>query len=546
MKKQTLQHILYITTTITILIFFVTLYIDHNLIIANVLFLVLFLFISLIIVLQCRYELSVEPITIKPTCPLVSKYVVLIIGPYAEKWFNSSENTYDARYSSGTAFLLISNISSLKKRLKYIDEHHLNEQVIAFFPFLPDGHETATLIMSQLAHWRTSLTEILAERTIPCTFAIYARLSDERRRNNRDNASWIGEIILGQQPSVKFDTALKTLRTKLAVNNFALSEQIQRAAMSNILLNWLEESGIKLTLEEFFASPSLQLTNVILCDYGRGFSRHGAWSGWLEQKFSILPALGSGISLPPMPPLQDLPQTSASKKQIICQEHKKLPRVLWSIWLSTVLLVGSLIHACWLAKGQQRTFYQEMAHYNPSNISSIQQLQENLHSLETVQNKYRQYKEKSLLLLWGFSPYTNFIDKIQKKIAQLNTIPTFSSSEQSRKTLFDSGSSRLKPESSEQLQEVLSLAKQYPHNTLLIVGHSDNTGNEAMNFTLAEQRATVVSNWLQQHDIPASRLRVKAVGATEPVASNDNIAGREKNRRVEILILPINTTKDGV
>jgi len=69
-----------------------------------------------------------------------------------------------------------------------------------------------------------------------------------------------------------------------------------------------------------------------------------------------------------------------------------------------------------------------------------------------------------------------------------------------------------------------------------IVGHTDSTGNDAINDPLSLARARTVQGYLQDRGLPASRLEVAGRGSREPVADNGSDAGRAKNRRVEIFL----------
>ena len=95
---------------------------------------------------------------------------------------------------------------------------------------------------------------------------------------------------------------------------------------------------------------------------------------------------------------------------------------------------------------------------------------------------------------------------------------------------------------SAQAQNSLSQAAQtlatYTDTTITIVGHTDNTGNDAINNPLSYNRAQSVANYLNQQGVAANRMSVSGQGSRQPVADNSTEAGRAQNRRVEILINP--------
>jgi len=104
---------------------------------------------------------------------------------------------------------------------------------------------------------------------------------------------------------------------------------------------------------------------------------------------------------------------------------------------------------------------------------------------------------------------------------------------------FDVASSTLKPEFRATLDKVAQSLIQYPNSLVDVYGHTDSTGSDAYNQTLSESRARTVMNYLISRGVPAARLRSQGFGETMPVADNTSEAGRMKNRRVEIKIVPV-------
>ena len=104
---------------------------------------------------------------------------------------------------------------------------------------------------------------------------------------------------------------------------------------------------------------------------------------------------------------------------------------------------------------------------------------------------------------------------------------------------FDVGSYTLKPEFRATLDKVAESMIQYPNSLIDVYGHTDSTGSDAFNQTLSENRARTVANYLISRGVSAARVRSQGFGETMPVASNDTVEGRSKNRRVEIKIVPV-------
>jgi outer membrane protein OmpA-like peptidoglycan-associated protein len=114
--------------------------------------------------------------------------------------------------------------------------------------------------------------------------------------------------------------------------------------------------------------------------------------------------------------------------------------------------------------------------------------------------------------------------------------------------LFDTGKYSLKPGAREKLAKVAGILLAYPGLNIEVGGYTDNVGGDVMNQTLSENRAGSVRDYLVQEGVATSSVSAKGFGNTLPVASNDNSAGRQQNRRVELLVsgdaigTPVNAT----
>jgi outer membrane protein OmpA-like peptidoglycan-associated protein len=114
--------------------------------------------------------------------------------------------------------------------------------------------------------------------------------------------------------------------------------------------------------------------------------------------------------------------------------------------------------------------------------------------------------------------------------------------------LFDTGKYSLKPGAREKLAKVAGILVSYPGLNIEVGGYTDNVGGDVMNQTLSENRASSVRNYLVDQGVATNSVTSKGFGNTLPVATNDNSAGRQQNRRVELLVSgeaiggPVNAT----
>jgi outer membrane protein OmpA-like peptidoglycan-associated protein len=102
--------------------------------------------------------------------------------------------------------------------------------------------------------------------------------------------------------------------------------------------------------------------------------------------------------------------------------------------------------------------------------------------------------------------------------------------------LFDTGKYSLKPGAREKLAKVAGILLAYPGLNIEVGGYTDNVGGDEMNQTLSENRAGSVRDYLVQQGVLTNSVSARGFGNTLPVATNDNSAGRQQNRRVELLV----------
>jgi outer membrane protein OmpA-like peptidoglycan-associated protein len=113
--------------------------------------------------------------------------------------------------------------------------------------------------------------------------------------------------------------------------------------------------------------------------------------------------------------------------------------------------------------------------------------------------------------------------------------------ELSSDVLFDFDKADLLPKAIPELEKVATVLHSYPNASCSIEGHTDSKGLKDYNQKLSERRAASVKSWLAAHGVSSS-MTTSGWGSTKPVAPNtfpngrDDPAGRQKNRRVEIVV----------
>ena len=102
--------------------------------------------------------------------------------------------------------------------------------------------------------------------------------------------------------------------------------------------------------------------------------------------------------------------------------------------------------------------------------------------------------------------------------------------------LFATGRADLKPGAANNLNQLVSFLAKYPTRTVAIEGHTDSVGGEDFNLGLSQRRADAVRSHLVRQGVASGRITTMGAGKGSPVASNDTEAGRQQNRRVEVII----------
>ncbi|TPD73030.1 cell envelope biogenesis protein OmpA [Stenotrophomonas maltophilia] len=104
---------------------------------------------------------------------------------------------------------------------------------------------------------------------------------------------------------------------------------------------------------------------------------------------------------------------------------------------------------------------------------------------------------------------------------------------------FDFGKSALKPQFYGSLNGVADTLRDYNQTMIEVVGHTDSIGSDAVNNRLSKERADSVAQYLIGQGVQSVRIETLGAGKAYPIADNSTDAGRAKNRRVEIRVIPL-------
>jgi len=102
--------------------------------------------------------------------------------------------------------------------------------------------------------------------------------------------------------------------------------------------------------------------------------------------------------------------------------------------------------------------------------------------------------------------------------------------------LFDTDRATLKPGAREKLARIAGVLLTYPGLEIEVEGHTDSVGRDEYNQDLSERRAASVRNYLVSQGIPRETIEAMGFGESRPVVGNETAAGRQRNRRVELVV----------
>jgi outer membrane protein OmpA-like peptidoglycan-associated protein len=105
--------------------------------------------------------------------------------------------------------------------------------------------------------------------------------------------------------------------------------------------------------------------------------------------------------------------------------------------------------------------------------------------------------------------------------------------------LFASNKDALLPAAQARLTQVAEALKTQEDHKIVVEGHTDSQGSDASNQTLSERRAQAVVSFLTSQGVPADQIRAQGLGMSRPIADNKSAEGRANNRRVEIVVQPV-------
>ena len=199
---------------------------------------------------------------------------------------------------------------------------------------------------------------------------------------------------------------------------------------------------------------------------------------------------------------------------------------------------SALNHQRMALKGENQNLSQRVESLEQKNAGLEKQIGSLSQEKASLEAAGRQQRQEYETLLKGLS---SEVEKGQLQVRQYQNMLAVDLAE---KIFFDSGRAELKPGGKAVLKKVGEALKGYENKIIRVVGHSDNVpvskslqAKFPSNWELSVARATTVVRFLQEVGVPPERMIPSGRGEYDPVDTNDTPEGRQKNRRIEILLI---------
>ena len=393
---------------------------------------------------------------------------------------------------------------------------------------------------------------VLGSRPLPGYVAVYQRLAAEGVRGSLQElalghgATAPTDLLTPQWYGVSSATRMVETRHLDTVIRAAENEAWRvadnrvpatRAAALASIMGWTQRVVIHALVEQRQPATPWALHGVGWIDCGPASGPGGAWESDVQTQTRVARAPGAASPMPwplPQPLIRAMPQRFWMSPRVIACAHA----LALLGCAAAVAFSFSIRHNRALLtriSADLGRYSMIPAEYDAAKHDALQALVDDRSALD-------RYARTGTPLPLSFGMYrgARLIPPLNDAIASYQPPPpppavvTLDSM-----SLFDSGRARLKDGSTRVMVNALEMIKVHPDKRILVAGYTDNVGDPDSNLKLSTARAEAVREWLiEASGIPATQFAIQGYGDTRPIASNDTEAGRAKNRRVEITLVP--------
>jgi outer membrane protein OmpA-like peptidoglycan-associated protein len=403
---------------------------------------------------------------------------------------------------------------------------------------VPARHTDADVLTQSLRVVRQAVADaahMLGSNPLPGYVAIYQRLTSAPA--DLTTPQWYGvsstRHITGAQ---RFESVIRAAESEVQLAANARVATARAAGLASIV-GWTQRVVIQALTDRHQPATSWALFGAGWIDCGPGGEPGNPWARDVEMQTHVLraPAPASPAPWPlPQPLIAAIPQRRWMSPRLAALAH------------ALALFACAAAFALFFSGRNNQTLLTrinaDLGRYSMIPAAHDAARHDALQALVADRDELDRYGRAGVPLHLSFGMYrgTRAIPVLNDAIASyVPPPPPPAVVTLNNMSLFDSGRAQLKDGSTRVMVDALEMIRAHPDKRILVAGYTDNVGNPQSNLTLSTARAEAVRDWLvEASGIPATQFAIQGYGDTRPIANNDTDAGRAKNRRVEITLVP--------
>ncbi|MDR0806364.1 MAG: OmpA family protein [Enterobacteriaceae bacterium] len=471
--------------------------------------------------------------------------VVLVAGDSAQ-WFTSGQ---PFRETTQGWYLQAENAEQLPQLAEQLAAVRpaLVPQVVVLLTILPESYTAPEVFQQSLRTWQRAIVQCRSwlNGLPPVLITVLVTPPSD---NASDEPLWFAVTpnLSGTQVRLKGSGAMPVadwLRESSAADRFV---RLNQTLWLNAMQDWYTRTAAAQMNTRQGELPALLPAALGFCLAPVEAVNDNLWQQHVAAQTALFPPVGHAQTLLPLP---EVLLSSLSRRRGVSRRMQ--------IWRNAGLIFGAFLLLAMLASflnnqrllrstGDHLSLYHRLDGHPPEpKVQAQQRLRADSRLLDDWQRRGEPlryglglYQGMRLIApveaaISGWAPPPPPPPVIKKVVQGPKTVRLDSLS------LFESGKSALRSDSTKVLVNALVGIKAKPGWLIVVSGHSDNTGNPQLNQVLSQKRAESVRDWMRDTgDMPESCFAVQGYGESRPVATNDTPEGRELNRRVEISLVP--------
>lgn len=491
------------------------------------------------------------PLRLRTRMPLV-----LVTGDDLPALFDRHDGARHVHIGDGAIWLRVDRPENLARMASIVrqwrDGRAPDGIVLVVSPARYTDEDTLTQALRVVRQAMADAARMLGTRLLPGYVAVYQRLAAGGLR------SLTRELVLGRTATPPADAlapqwyGMSSATHKVDARHFATviraadneaacvadsGVPAARAAALASIMDWTQRVVIHALVDSRQPAAPWPLYGIGWIDCGPACGPGRPWESDVQTHTGVsrVPAGASPMPWPlPQPLIRAMPQRFWMSPRVIALAH------------ALAMLTCAAIAACLFSTQHNQALLArigaDLGRYSMIPASHDNAKRDALQALVADRNELQRYARAGTPLPLSFGLYrgARLIPPLNEAIAsyqppppppQIVTLDSMS--------LFDSGRAQLKDGSTRVMVGALEMIKAHPGKRILVAGYTDNVGDPDSNLKLSTARAEAVRDWLTDASgMAATQFAIQGYGDTRPLADNDTEAGRAKNRRVEITLVP--------